>query len=214
MTKTKDLTGLRVGRLTIKERAENDASNRAQWLCACDCGEAKVVKSSALMRAETKSCGCLGRETRKANGDLTGQRKDHPFSRARMYRERKAWENMIARCTHVGHVSYHAYGAKGVTVCAEWLASFEAFAIAMGPCPDGYTLERDDYTRGYEPGNCCWASRKVQANNKSSNRHITAFGRTQTVAQWADETGLGYGYIYYRVSSKHLEPEVVFAGHR
>lgn len=211
-----DLTGKRFGRLLVMGRGANTEQGRSTWDCACDCGSTKNIKAENLTRTRgaARSCGCIQRETRKSNGVLAGQRRDHPFSRARMYREHKAWENMIARCTHVDHISYPAYGAKGVTVCSDWLASFEAFATAMGPCPDGYTLERNDYTRGYELGNCCWASRKTQANNKSSNRHITAFGRTQTAAQWADETGLGYAYIYYRVISKHLDPEVVLARHK
>jgi hypothetical protein len=208
-----DLTGKRFGKLLVTARGHNTEQGRATWLCACDCGNTKAVQAVNLTRTRgtTRSCGCTQIESRKANGDLIGKRKDHPFSRRHMYREHKAWENMIARCTNPDHVSYFAYGARGISVCPEWLASFERFATDMGPCPDKYTLERKDSQCNYSADNCCWASRDAQANNRSSNRHITAFGKTQTVAQWAKEKSLPYAYIHYRVFRKHLDPEVVMA---
>jgi len=115
-----------------------------------------------------------------------------------MPRERKAWENMIARCTDPRHISYPSYGGNGVTVCPEWLGSFQAFALAMGPCPPGMTIERRDTALPYSPENCEWATRKTQANNRTNNRTLTAHGKTQTVAQWADELGVAYAWLYYR----------------
>lgn len=209
----KDLTNTRFGKLLVTARGPNTDQGRAQWLCACDCGKIKMVKSENLTRARgtTRSCGCVQIESRKANGDLAGQRKDHPFSRRHMPREHKAWENMKARCNNPAHVSYFAYGARGIAVSDEWTDSFERFATDMGPCPEKYTLERKDSTQGYSASNCEWASRDTQANNRSSNRHITAFGKTQTVAQWAKEKSLPYAYVYYRVFAKHIAPEVVLA---
>ena len=58
-----DLTGQKFGKLTVIERAENDSQSRTQWLCQCECGNKKIIKSSNLRRGFTKSCGCLAKET-------------------------------------------------------------------------------------------------------------------------------------------------------
>ena len=44
MAKHKDMTGQRIGRLTVLYRVENDAQQNAQWMCRCDCGKEKVVR--------------------------------------------------------------------------------------------------------------------------------------------------------------------------
>lgn len=76
--KIKDLIGLKFGLLTVIERAENIAG-RAAWLCQCDCGGTKVVRSSNLQKGVTKSCGCLRyKQLEKLHEnniiDITGQK--------------------------------------------------------------------------------------------------------------------------------------------
>lgn len=44
------------------------------WLCRCDCGVEKQIRSSALKSGFTSSCGCLQRESRSRFTDLTGKR--------------------------------------------------------------------------------------------------------------------------------------------
>jgi hypothetical protein len=61
----------------------------------------------------------------------------------------------------------------------------------MGPRPGPkYTVERKENSGHYEPGNCCWATYKEQQNHRTNNRRLTLNGRTQTLTQWAEETGL------------------------
>ena len=52
-----DLTGQRFGRLVVVER-RNNAEGRMAWLCACDCGGAKIVKGFTLRAQRSISCGC------------------------------------------------------------------------------------------------------------------------------------------------------------
>jgi hypothetical protein len=59
-----DLSGRRVGRLTVTDRSEsrvrrNSKKNRVWWLCNCDCGRSKWVMSQQLLLQATNSCGCL-----------------------------------------------------------------------------------------------------------------------------------------------------------
>jgi hypothetical protein len=82
----KDLTGMKFGKLTVIEQADDHISangkRRSQWLCQCDCGSDPVViigSSLTKNNRSTKSCGCFNiAKTKEANKkynkyDLTGQ---------------------------------------------------------------------------------------------------------------------------------------------
>jgi hypothetical protein len=63
-----DLVGIPFGRLTVV-RADGKRNGEAAWLCECQCGTTITVRSWHLRSGHTQSCGCLGRELRKANGN-------------------------------------------------------------------------------------------------------------------------------------------------
>jgi hypothetical protein len=102
-----------------------------------------------------------------------------------------------ARCENPSHPTYKYYGARGILFL--W-PDFETFFAEMGHPPDGGTLERIDNDGNYAPGNCRWATRIEQANNRRSNRRLTAFGSSQTVAQWAREFNIHYVTFRNRLS--------------
>ena len=200
MSRRIDLSGHRYGRLTVAAFAGNDATGRTTWQCRCECGGEKVVQAGELKRGNTKSCGCLALEQKRQ----AGKARCHPYSRKEWPRERRAWEGMIRRCTDPDWPQYADYGGRGITVCAEWLTNFSAFAQAMGRAPVGGSIERIDNAQGYSPKNCCWATRKEQANNRRSNRLLTYHGKTQNVSQWAEELGIRRDTLYMRL--KHGWP--------
>lgn len=72
MSKLKDLTGQKFGRLTVIELAGKNNYNQAIWLCECECGEKTEVFAGNLRRNRTKSCGCLNDEYRKKDAQKLG----------------------------------------------------------------------------------------------------------------------------------------------
>lgn len=59
-TKTKNLIGLRFGKLVVQELLpDSNKFNRRLYRCKCDCGNEIVVPSSCLTTNHTSSCGCL-----------------------------------------------------------------------------------------------------------------------------------------------------------
>ena len=114
--------------------------------------------------------------------------------------EYTAWIQVIQRCTNSCAAGYARYGGRGISVCERWRSSFGSFLADMGrkPSPE-HSIERKNNDGNYEPGNCVWATRKVQARNKSSNHNISALGRTQCVADWAAELGCAPSAIARRL---------------
>jgi len=77
------------------------------------------------------------------------------------------WLSMWDRCTRETHEAYHRYGGRGIKVCDRW-KDFESFLADVGvPADRKLTLDRENNDKGYEPGNCRWATSKQQRANQT-----------------------------------------------
>lgn len=77
---------------------------------------------------------------------------------------------MLQRCLNPNSDNYRWYGGRGITICLEWIDSFDAFLADMGERPTGMTLDRINPDGNYEPGNVRWATPKEQARNRRRAR--------------------------------------------
>lgn len=184
-----DLSGLRVGRLIIVGRVNVDGVSK--WLCRCDCGAQIYVKTGNLTKQTTKSCGCLNR-------DLAARRRTtHGMSTLSEY---KIWKDIKKRCFNKNSARFEDYGGRGITMYARWKDDFPAFYAHIGPRPTPqHSIERENNDGNYEPGNVVWATRKKQANNTRRNHILVCDGRSQTIAQWSEETGIDQRLIRNRI---------------
>lgn len=62
-----NLTGQIFGRLTVLKFIEKTRRRVAIYECRCECGQIKKVQSNTLKSGQTKSCGCLHKETVRLN---------------------------------------------------------------------------------------------------------------------------------------------------
>lgn len=64
MGKFEDLTGQKFGNLNvIKPTTKRNISHRVIWLCECECGNQTEVSADHLKSGNTKSCGCIGKDS-------------------------------------------------------------------------------------------------------------------------------------------------------
>ena len=166
--------------LTLEPRG-----HRRFWSCRCDCGTERDVYESSLTSGRSTGCGCWKR--------------GHMLTETPEY---QAWRGAKLRCGNPNTPNYKNYGGRGIKMCERWIGDFLAFLADMGPRPSArHSLDRIDVNGDYEPGNCRWATWSVQSLNKRTNRRLEAFGRTQTITEWARETGLSCDTLRTRVAA-------------
>lgn len=188
-------------------------------ICACGCGRPLIAKKQDALfiwghnarrfpvkTSERIPCGC-GCGTIIDSVDDKGRvrRFKQSHSTARTHgmagsSEHNTWSGMLARCRNPNDTAYERYGGREIRVCERWL-KFGAFYADMGPRPEGLTLERIDNNKGYEPGNCKWATRLDQARNRRSVIMITHNGETKNVSDWAKSIGVSKMTVHRRLNA-------------
>jgi hypothetical protein len=115
----------------------------------------------------------------------------------------KVWEGLFKRCYQKGFRYYPLYGGRGITVCDRWKEpqgqGFLNFLADMGERPNGASIDRLDNNRGYEPGNCRWATPKEQSRNRDYCTKVTYNGETRSVSEWAEALNVSYRTLYLRI---------------
>jgi len=155
-----DLTGRRFGRLVVLDRAPNH-KKQVVWRCMCDCGTVREVQGGHLRAGKIVSCGCYQSDNSRRRATRHGKHGSKLYM---------VWLSMRQRCNNPNSRDYPHYGARGITVCAEWddYATFERWALSNGYTP-GLTIERNNVDGNYCPENCSWIPKGEQAKNTTRN---------------------------------------------
>jgi hypothetical protein len=113
----------------------------------------------------------------------------HGYRRERIY---SIWTAMKSRCNNKNNKRYKRYGGRGIKVYPKWDTSPMSFIIwaKANGYSDEMTIERIDVNGNYEPNNCTFILMSMQARNRTNNTLITYRHKTQTMAAWAEETGI------------------------
>ena len=190
-----DLTGKKIGRLTIISLKAK--GKRTKWNCICDCGKEKIIDGQHLRSKKIISCGCASIER------ISILNKTHGQSNTRIY---NIWCGMKTRCYDINCHTYSRYGNRGIKVCDEWKNDFQTFynwAMANG-YQDNLTIDRIDVNGNYEPSNCRWVDKYTQSNNTSRNVIIEFMGNYYSAKQLCTFLNINYKkflYGYHKINN-------------
>lgn len=168
----KPIVGDTVGEWTVIKYL-NDVTVYAR----CSCGVEKNVSVYSLGK-DSKSCGHFLRSG----------------PRARLL---WMWKWMHSRCYNDADPMYRYYGGRGIYVVDEWHDPEEyiAWALEQGfKKSSGLQVDRVDNDGPYSPSNCRVTTRTINANNKSNNVVLEAFGESKTLGQWAADSRCAVAY--------------------
>ena len=155
----------------------------------CGCGFIFYVPPYWLASGRVKHCGCG-----------TGSSGRNCYSHGREGTPtHTSWSRMRSRCNYLKSHKRERYAERGITVCDRW-GSFKNFLEDMGRRPSpAHSIERIDNDKGYEPGNCKWATRHEQDRNKSTNHWIVFKGEKIVLEDLAALVGITHQAMAFRV---------------
>lgn len=191
------MTTMKFGRLK-PVKCIGVVNGRTTWECLCDCGNTVNVIQKNLSNGNTKSCGCMQKDT------ALSIRKVHGKSKSRLY---TLYEGMKARCNKTNSVVYKYYGGRGIKVCPEWEKDFLAFEKWM--LDNGYdetlprgvqTIDRIDSDGDYSPSNCRIITIAEQQRNKKCLKKYSYNGEEHLLCEWAEITGISYKVLESRIN--------------
>lgn len=171
--------------LGTQKRKPQDNRKYHKWLVKCpDCGLEFETFNKNIERC--KVC---------ANKVAGKKREKHGLWKHRLM---SIYLSCKQRCYNPNHRQYKDYGGAGVTICKEWLDSFESFAdwAFKNGYKDDYQLDKDFlceklgiHPKIYSPQTCQWIPQSENANyfrdknHQNSTNSKLSFNDIKTILQ-------------------------------
>jgi hypothetical protein len=149
------MIGQRFGRLLVKYVCDK---KRKSWVCRCDCGRYVNTSEKRLRIGIRTACNTCQPLRKFWHG---------PNKIERQTRLGKCFVSAKKHCTYVKSRNYPNYGGRGIQFKFQ---SFKEWGQELGPCPDGYFLDRINPDGHYEKGNVRWVPRSVSCHNRRKYR--------------------------------------------
>lgn len=152
----------------------------------------------------TSACKAFGHREPKVRHRMTAQLMtleealvaENRYDGSKSHPSYSCWNAMLSRC-HSNSECGKNYRDKGIIVCDSWRNNFWNFVADMGCRPSKlHTVDRIDNKKGYEPGNCRWATMKQQCENK---RTTIRFAGYPSLADAAKANGISADTLSYRI---------------
>lgn len=156
-----------------------------------------------LYNDHLKGCGC--NKCRR-----TKSKEFEPIEGKKQMREYRIWKAMKNRALNPNSMDANHYINRGINICDKWKESFEAFYNDMGPCPEGYSIDRINNDGNYCPENCRWASQETQCKNRGEfNLVFTYNGETHVAKDWAKILDIKYTTLLKRLHEGYPFEEAI-----
>lgn len=123
------------------------------WLCNCECGNTRVVRSTELLRGDTKSCGCGNKFEKSSNYKGVGKLSQSKFSHIEWGAKKRNIEFNITK-----EYAWKLYLEQN-NKCYYTNLDIELKVRNSGNMTA--SLDRIDSSKGYIEGNIVWVHKDV-----------------------------------------------------
>ena len=182
----KDMTGQKIGRVTVIEFAGMGKHRTALWRCKCDCGNEKIIDGALLRNGTSVSCGCLKRDAQNAShkkyneysidGDVVKVKLSN--SDREMLCDIDDWERLRTYCWSLGLNGY------AVTNTRNGDTAKTTFHANIMDCPKGYMRDHINRNRlDNRKINLRVASPTTSARNTGKSKSSTTGYKGVTVSR-------------------------------
>lgn len=187
----KNKIGMKFDMLTIIGYGKRDKNNLMLYECQCECGNIKWYRLEDLKKLKhQKSCGCsLIRINAKA-------KKEYRFLEKEIL---SRYNGIKQRCYNENSKSYKWYGAKGITMCDEWLDYFDKFydwCIENGfkkelhISKNELCIDKGIEPHIYSPETCKFVTIEENNRHQTSNYKIEYEGAMYNLADLSRKLGI------------------------
>jgi hypothetical protein len=120
-----NLIGQKYHKLIVLEEAPT-INGRSAWLCRCDCGVLKIIKTENLRDGSTQSCGCWNREQ-------SSKRAENMYSKCIKYAPEEASARRIWQKTYqeMPYEDFYMFSQQNCYYCGEPPSNYQNVATKL-----------------------------------------------------------------------------------